>query len=97
MTKIDLVFYGSAILCVLSFLLFAGQVIAQSKKLAAGKASGGLGEARMQAFDVKESLEEMGKLVQTFAKAGPIATCAGLTVFFALISVVSSGLIEIKP
>jgi hypothetical protein len=95
MSKMDIVFYGSAVLCVVSFILFAWQIVAQLRHPKPVAPAGGLGDARPQAFDVREALEEMGKLVQSFAKAGPIASAAALCVFFALICVLSSGLVKI--
>jgi hypothetical protein len=96
MSKIDVLFYGSAGLCALSFLLFAYLVIVQQRHTAPTRAGGGLGDAQAQAFDIRETMEEMGKLVKSFAKAGPIATTALLCVMFALMAVLSSGLVKVE-
>ena len=96
MSKIDLLFYGSAALCVLSFLLFCYEVIVHVRRTALPRAPRGASEeAQPQAFDAREAMQEMRSLVQSFAKAGPIPTTAGLCVLFLLIAVVSSGLVEI--
>jgi hypothetical protein len=95
MSKIDILFYGSSVLCGLSFLLFGWQVLRQLRHTAPVRRNRGLGEAEQQSFDIKETMEEMGKLVQSFAKAGPIATTATLCVLFLLVAVVSSGLVKI--
>ena len=96
MSKIDLLFYGSAALCVLSFLLFCYEVIVHVRRTAPSRAPRGASEeAQPQAFDAREAMQEMRSLVQSFAKAGPIPTTAGLCVLFLLIAVVSSGLVKI--
>ena len=96
MSKIDLLFYGSAVLCVLSFLLFCYEVIVHVRRTARPPAPRGTGdEARPDAFDAREAIQEMRSLVQSFAKAGPIPTTAGLCVLFLLIAVISSGLVKI--
>jgi hypothetical protein len=93
-SKIDLLFYGSAVLCVLSFLLFCYQVIVQVRRTRPRPAPQALGEeARPQAFDVREAMQQMGSFVQAFAN--PISTTAVLCVLFLLIAVVSSGLVKI--
>lgn len=95
MSKIDLLFYGSAALCVLSFLLFCYEVIVHVWRTASPRVPRGSEEAQPQAFDAREAMQEMRSLVQSFAKAGPIPTTAGLCVLFFLIAVVSSGLVKI--
>ena len=95
MSKIDLLFYGSAALCVLSFLLFCYEVIVHVRRTASPRAPRGSEEAQPQAFDAREAMQEMRSLVQSFAKAGPIPTTAGLCVLFLLIAVISSGLVKI--
>ena len=96
MSKIDLLFYGSAGLCVLSFLLFCYEVIVHVRRTTPPRAPRGASEeAQPQAFDAREAMQEMRSLVQSFAKAGPIPTTAGLCVLFLLIAVVSSGLVKI--
>jgi hypothetical protein len=96
MSKIDLLFYGSAALCVLSFLLFCYEVIVHMRRTARPPAPRATGdETRPETFDAREAMQEMRSLVQSFAKAGPIPTTAGLCVLFLLIAVVSSGLVKI--
>jgi hypothetical protein len=96
LSKIDLLFYGSAALCILSFLLFCYEVIVHMRRTAPPPALRGTGdETRPEAIDAREAMQEMRSLVQSFAKAGPIPTTAGLCVLFLLIAVISSGLVKI--
>jgi hypothetical protein len=97
MSKVDWLFYGSSVLCIISLLLFCYQVVVQTRRTAPRPAPEGLGgAAEPHALDLKETIEQMGNLVQSFAKAGPIATTAALCMLFALIAVLSSGLVSIS-
>jgi hypothetical protein len=106
--KVDILYYGSAVLCVLSFLLFAFQVI---KHILAAPPppplepapSRGLGDAEPQALNLQQviqsaqqAVQQTTQLAETFAKAGPMATSAVLCVVFAFLWLLTSGLIKIQ-
>jgi hypothetical protein len=98
--RIETLFWVSLVLCVLSFVLFALQIIVQTSRTRArraGSAGEGLGEAEPQSFNPVRMMEEMGELSHSFAKAGPLATTAVLCILFGLIAVLSSGVIKIEP
>ena len=60
MSKIDLLFYGSAVLCILSFLLFCYEVIVHVRRTAPPPVPRGTSdEARPEAFDAREAMREM--------------------------------------
>jgi hypothetical protein len=106
--KVDILYYGSAILCVLSFLLFAIQVIKHiwappPAPPPAPPAIGGLGGAEQQTLNLQQAIQtaqqavqQTAKLAETFSKAGPMATSAVLCVVFAFIWLLTSGLIKIQ-
>lgn len=90
--KVDILFYGSAVLSVLSFLLFAYQVWIYIQRTAPQAAppppahpAGGLGAAEQQAFNVQQAIQgvqqtvqQLSRLAEAFSKAGPMATSAVL-------------------
>ena len=79
MSKIDLLFSGSQVLRVLSFLLFCYEVIVHVRRTARPTAPRATGDkSRPEAFEAREAIQEMRGLVESFAKAGPIPTTAGL-------------------
>ena len=107
--KIDILYYGSAILCVLSFLLFAYQVKIHNRTVllqftpVAPPAIQGLGSAEQQSLNLQQAIQaaqqavqQISKLAETFSKAGPMATSATLCVIFAFIWLLTSGLIKIQ-
>ena len=72
MSKIDLLFYGSAALCVLSFLLFCYEVIVHVRRTARPPAPRATGdEARPEAFDAREAMQEMRSLVSHLQRLAP--------------------------
>lgn len=65
MSKIDLLFYGSAVLCVLSFLLFCYEVVVHVRRTAPLSAPrGGGDETRPEVFEAREAMREMRSLVR---------------------------------
>ena len=78
--KIDYLFWGSSILCVLTFVLFALQIIAQLWRTRRAPAPSGLGDAQ-----------------RSFATSGPIWATAVVTIIFALVAVLASGIGESLP
>jgi hypothetical protein len=98
MAKIEVLFWAALVLSILSFLLFAYQVVMQVLRTrpAAPAHVGGAGGATPQAFDISETLKQMGDLAHSFAKAGPISTTAVICIVFALIALISSGVVKIE-
>jgi hypothetical protein len=95
--RIEVLFYGSAILCALSFLLFAYQVyIHVQRTVPPAAAAAGLEAAQQQAFNVQQTIQQLSRLAQAFSRAGPMATSAVLCILFALIALLSSGVIKIE-
>lgn len=93
--RIEALFWVSLCICAVSFLLFAGQIIART--IARPETSGGgAGGAVQQTLSPAEMAGQMRDLAQAFAKAGPIATSAVLCAFFGLIALISSGVVNIS-
>jgi hypothetical protein len=89
--KSDVIFWMSVVLCILSFLLFAGQVVVAA--LAAARrpaAPTGAGGATQQTINPLDAMKQMAELAQAFAKAGPMSTSAVLCAFFGAIALASS-------
>ena len=94
--KVDYLFWGSSALCVLGFALFALQIIAQLRHMRKAPASGGgLGDVQSQALDPVKIIKETGDLARSFATSSPLVPTAVLTVIFALIAVLASGIVKI--
>jgi hypothetical protein len=93
--KVDYLFWGSSALCVLSFALFALQIIVQLRHMRKAPASSGLGDIQSQASDPVKIIKETGDLARSFATSSPLVPTAVLTVIFALIAVLASGIVKI--
>jgi hypothetical protein len=94
------VLYVSLLLATLSFLLFAWQVVVLTRQAKDAAPSPGPATASgmaPHAFDLVATLDQMGKLSTTFAKAGPLATTATLSIFFMLVALVASGFVTVGP
>ncbi|MEM6276008.1 MAG: hypothetical protein AAF714_03600 [Pseudomonadota bacterium] len=81
-----------------SFVLFAALVWKAANETPVAPAApppSGAGGMQPQSLDVTKVISETGKLGSAFAKAGPIATCASLSVFFAVLALATSGVVEI--
>jgi hypothetical protein len=95
--RIEILFYGSAVLCALSFALFALQVIIHVMRTpAATEPAEGLDAAQQQAFNLQETIKQLSNLAQAFSKAGPMATSGALCALFGLIALLSSGVVKIE-
>jgi hypothetical protein len=97
MTHADWLFDVSLGLSVAAFGLFAWLVISGlvRKTFVPVSPNTGLGAAEQQSLNVAEIAKQLGDLTNTFAKSGPIPTSAVLCIFFALIALMSSGVIKI--
>jgi hypothetical protein len=96
MLRIEALFWISIVLCVLSFALLAYQVVVQvNRSKPTASSVGGLGDAKPHSLDMIDALKQMGELAGSFAKAGPIGTTAVLCVLFALIALLSSGVVKV--
>ena len=93
--KVDYLFWGSSALCVLSFVLFALQIIVQLWHMRKTPAPSGLGDVQSQALDPVKIIKETGDLARSFATSSPLVPTAVLTVIFALIAVLASGILKI--
>jgi hypothetical protein len=92
--KADGIFWVAVGLCVASFLLFAGQVIAATIVALRKKAETGAGDALQQTLNPLDAMKQLGELAQAFAKAGPVSTSAVLCAFFGAIALASSGVLK---
>lgn len=93
-----ILFFFSLAISAASFVLFAAlawQAITETATEKTDPPSTGAGNAQPQSLDITKVITETGKLSGTFAKSGPIATSASLSIFFAVLALVTSGVVEI--
>ena len=91
----DALFWFSVVMSAGSLLLMAIQIIAHLRP-APAPAPGGLGDVKTQSLDVKEIIEQVGKTAGAFQKAGPIASCAVLCLFFGVLAAAASGVVKLS-
>ncbi len=95
MTNVDILFWVSIGLMVLSFLLLGHLIIATTRRSSPTTPTSGIGGAQPQALDVATLVKDMGELAASFSKAGPVGTIATLCVFFTLVALAASGVVKI--
>jgi hypothetical protein len=88
-------FYVSLCLSISSFFLFAAQVIANIiVALRSKDRQAGLADVVPHTITASQTMEEVGKLAEAFAKAGPISTSASLSLTFIFIALILSGAVK---
>ena len=94
--RIEAIFWVSLAICVVSFVLFAAQIVVRTVSGNAAPPGNGAGGAQVQTLNPAEAMRQMGALAESFGKAGPIATSAALAAFFGLLALLSSGVVTIQ-
>jgi hypothetical protein len=95
MTNIDILFWVSLVLAVVSFGFFLFLAIHHMRRKPKPAATGGLAGANAELLDLGKVLDSAGSLSDAFAKAGPGPTSAVLCVVFILVALAASGLVTL--